>query len=178
MKNLLFKCMIFVFISLGFSALFPYPIFSSHTNITSKQATQINNYLECEMKNQTNFQTKILSLDWNEIQYILPSQFEIIDLENENLFHAEFLGGINHADIKPLDDKEANLKQEIRPVLVKLSENAYLPASLFAYPHGFESHICLHFKNSKTHGTNKIDQTHQKTIKNATKLGAKYLKKQ
>ena len=43
-------------------------------------------------------------------------------------------------------------------------------------PHGtstidndFGGHFCIHFKNSKTHGTDRVDPDHQKCVTTASK---------
>lgn len=177
MQKFLFKCMFFILVVAIFSSILPYPIFSNYTNINAKEATEINNYHECEIKNETDDSIKILSFEWEDIIHLLPSKFEIIDLESEISMQGTFLGGTNHADIK-LDENIYLPSWECHPVLVKLTESAYLPASLLAYPHGFENHLCLHFEGSKTHGTRKVDSTHQTCIKKAQAIGQDYLNKQ
>ena len=182
-KTLIFYILIFVFSAFTLSAIFPYPIFSSYTNINQHDAFQINNYQETELKNDYSISPKILDLEFKEINYILPENFEIIDLETEEVLFAKRIGGNFHADI--IFDKEskillhkicANWNYNRRPVLVKLTENGYLPASLICYPHGYQNHFCLHFKNSKTHGTKKEDNQSQKIIKKAQLLGKKIIK--
>ncbi|MGN1201356.1 MAG: hypothetical protein ACI4R8_03780 [Candidatus Caccovivens sp.] len=177
MQKVLFNCVFFVLVVAVFSSIFPYPIFSNHTNISAKEATEINNYHEIEIQSETDSSIKILSLTWEDILHILPQTFEIVDLESEEILQATTLGGRNHADIK-LNQSIYKPSWERHPVLVKLTESAYLPASLSAYPHGYDSHFCLHFIGSKTHGTQKVDSTHQNCIKKAQKLGQEYINKQ
>ena len=155
-----------------------YPVFSPYTNITSQNAYEINNYFETEISDISTQKDQLLDIDWFYINYLLPldTEMELIDLQSNTTFLAKRIGGINHADIE--FDKE-NLKQlkEVvqnwswnrRPVLLKLNESTYLPASIACYPHGYcdksqIGHFCLHFKNSKMHGTNRIDLKHQKAI--------------
>ncbi len=177
MQKSLFNCVFFLLVMAFFSSILPYPIFSNYTNISAKEATEINNYHECEIKNETDNSIKILSLEWKDILHLLPLNFEIIDLESEQTLQATLLGGTNHADIQ-LDENIYSLSWQRHPVLIKLTESAYLPASLASYPHGFERHYCLHFKGSKTHGTREEDPAHQSCIKKAQTLGKNYLFKQ
>lgn len=181
-KSILFYLIIFALSALLISAILPYPIFSSYTNINNQNAFEINNFKETEIKNNFNISAKILDFDFDDINQIIPIEFELIDLNSEETLQATRIGGNNHADIIFDQYSKIRLQQicqkfswERRPVLVKLNENAYLPASLICFPHGYNNHFCLHFKNSKTHGTNKSDNTSQKTIKTAKKLGIKYL---
>lgn len=178
-----------------FASLLPYPIFSRYTNITSQNAYEINNFKETEQKNHVNENSKILSFGWfNCMDNIFEINCikELIDLETEESYFIVRTGGINHADIEPAKQEDLNTMYAIyqtwqwtrKPVLLKLNETTYVPASLSIYPHGFFElehnflgHFCLHFKNSKTHGTNRIDEEHQKTIKEAIILGQEYLKK-
>lgn len=188
----LFYVMCFVVALALVSMLLPYPVLSNQVNLTRKQVFEINNHFETELQNNTNQTPKILDLDWHYINSILPlqSEFEIVDLTFEESFFVQRTGGTNHADveIKNIANAEIinhicpNFSWERRPVLVVLNDNTFLPASLCIYPHGFSEnkvlngHICLHFKNSKTHGTNKIDGKHQMTIKDAENLGKNYIK--
>ncbi len=188
----LFYIMCFVVGLAVVSMLLPYPVLSNQVNLTRKQVFEINNHFETELQNDANQTPKILDLDWNYIDSILPIQceFEIVDLKTEESFFVQRTGGKNHADIEIKNSSNAeiinnicqNFSWERRPVLVVLNDNAYLPASLCIYPHGFSEnnvlngHLCLHFKNSKTHGTNKIDGKHQITINNAENLGGIFIK--
>lgn len=183
--------MIFTLTALIFSCFFPYPIFSNYNNITQSNAYDINNYQETEFQSQNSQTAKIINLEWNQADNLIPqdSEFEIVDLQSGQSFIAMRTGGENHADIEPKSETDVQLLKQFttwtwtrRPVLVKLNDFAYLPASLAPYPHGFcqmqtsiNGHMCLHFKNSKTHGTNRQDEQHQKCVQKATTLGEKYL---
>ena len=183
--------MIFTLTALIFSCLFPYPIFSNYNNITQSNAYDINNYQETELQNRSVQKAKILCLDWSQTDNLIPQEceFEVVDLQSGQSFMAVRTGGENHADIEPKDETDVQILKQItpwtwtrRPVLVKVNDFAYLPASLALYPHGFcqtqksiNGHLCLHFKNSKTHGTNRPDEEHQKCVERATELGENYL---
>lgn len=186
--------MIFLLVSAIFSCIFPYPIFSNYNNITEKNAFDINNYKEVEINNNTHQPCSILDLDWfNEIECLIPIdfEFEILDINSEQTFEVVRIGGKNHADIEPKEQKDYEILKEIyqnnwtwnrRPVLVKINDFSYLPASFAGYPHGYSKndligHFCLHFKNSKTHGTNRIDDEHQKNVNYAKELGEEILNK-
>ena len=177
-KQFLFYLLIFLFSSLTLSSILPYPILSNYTNITHLNAFEINNYRETEIKNDYSPTTKLLDIDFEIINLILPEKFEIIDINTQQTIFAKRVGGKSHADII-LDYENKSILHNIceswnydrRPVLVKLNENCYLPACIICYPHGYQNHFCLHFKNSKTHATNKKDESAQKAISFAYKKG-------
>lgn len=187
----IFYCMIFVILACVFSSLFPYPILSSHTNITEANAYQINNYFETEMQAHFNQTPQILDFSFNDINVLLPvgEELEIIDIKTEQTFYGTRTGGNNHIDLEiPISDM-AGIKEiceefswQRRPVLVKLNSQAYLPASLSLYPHGYATmensigHFCLHFKDSKTDGTKETDLQHQKAVSYAKKHGIALIK--
>ena len=58
-----------------------------------------------------------------------------------------------------------------RPVLVKYNGHVYA-ASMNGMPHGtcsitnnnFDGHFCIHFYNSRTHETNRVDEDHQSCV--------------
>ena len=174
-----------------FGALLPYPIFSSTTNITHSDEFQINNFYESEFTNLDTLSPKILPLPHKEVVHFLDEEFQILDLESGLCFSATRIGGKNHADIETTDTESAFVVKKIcggefsqtrRPVLVKITETAYVPASIVLYPHGYTCNgtlggpLCLHFLNSKTDGTKQEDFFHQQAVKKAEKLGKKYLK--
>ena len=198
-KNMKHKSLLIIFIFMVtaglFANLFPYPIFSNYTNITKNEAYQINNYHETELqKQETEESPQILNLDWQkEIYFLLEEDaiYKLIDLKTQTQFYIKIIGKHNHADIEPnsIQDFESmqNLSKNAwswnkRPMLLKYNETTYFPASLSLYPHGYSQaratgHFCLHFKNSKTHGTNRIDEAHQKQISIAKNL-KKFLNKE
>ena len=63
-----------------------------------------------------------------------------------------------------------------RAVLVKYNGHVYA-GSMNGMPHGtqtikgnnFDGHFCIHFYGSKTHGSKKVDDMHQKMVAEAMK---------
>lgn len=173
-----------------FAGLFPYPIFSAYTNVTERNMTEITNFKETELNTQTENKISVLSLDWNTVSPLLEigKEYRLIDLKAGTTLIFKRLGGTNHADIEPIDSENTQLLQEIiknspwerRPCYVEINDSLFISASLANFPHGdstlnnsMEGHLCLHFKNSKTHGTNIVDKQHQKAIKYAQKQSSK-----
>ena len=93
-------------------------------------------------------------------------------------------GGTNHADVQPATAADtAAMKKAVgswswtrRPIFVTIDGKNYA-ASMNCMPHGggsisdnnFSGHHCIHFTNSRTHGTNKVCSLHQNAIKKAAK---------
>lgn len=194
-KTTLFYIMIFVFVTAVFSSLLPYPIFSNYTNVSENEIFDINNYQETELTQIYNHSPQVLDLDFKQINALLPieSKFEIFDITGENSFIAQRTGGQNHLDIEPTSEEDFQNLLKITnftldwtrtAVYIKLSDTAYVPASLCAYPHGYKTlgtsctgHFCLHFKNSKTDGSGKVDTNHQKAIDKANKNSRNFINK-
>lgn len=93
-------------------------------------------------------------------------------------------GGYNHADVQPLTAGDTELFRQAaggtwtwmrRPIWVTIGAIRYA-ASMNCMPHGngvikdnaFPGHHCVHFLNSRTHGTNRIDDRHQLCVSVAT----------
>lgn len=176
-----------------FSCLLPYPVFSPYTNIDTQQAYKINNLKETELSPPQTSGDRLLSLDFKDIDFLLPigEKMEIIDLKTKTSFVVQRTGGNYHFDVEPIDVENSEIIFELsdkdwswkrHPVLVKLNDIAYLPASIVFYPHGrntidnsFNGHMCLHFKGSKMDGTKRVDETHRKVVNLAKKIGKQYL---
>ena len=190
----IFYVICFIIITSTFSAIFPYPVFSNHTNITEKVAYEINNYNEVEISNSASSTIKVMSLDFSIVDSLIAvgDEVEIYDLNTESSFTVIRIGGVHHLDIQPVDKQNANILYEIcdknwswqrRPVLIKLNDNAFIPASISCYPHGYSNgnsingHICLHVYGSKTDGTREEDAEHQRCVKFAEKHGKEFIKK-
>lgn len=109
----------------------------------------------------------------------------IKDIRTGNTFRAKHLFGDNHMDAEPLTAADtAKLKAiyggvwswDRRPILI-MCNNRVFAASMNGMPHGDESiydndfngQFCIHFLNSKTHGTSKVDADHQYCVNVAAK---------
>ena len=187
-KNMQQKIVIYItifLVSLGiFAGLFPYPIFSDYTNVTSKNMFEINNFSETELAVQKNTAVKVESLEWEVVDLLMEydKPYKLIDLESGVEIYIQRTGGTNHAEIETINEENTIILKEAlggysynrRPCYLQLNDNLYVSASLSSYPHGYNEidnnlggHLCLHFKNSKTHSTNISDKSHQKAIKKA-----------
>jgi hypothetical protein len=107
----------------------------------------------------------------------------ITDVKTGIQWQVKRWGGTNHADVEPLTAEDTeNMKKaaggkwswDRRPVLVTI-DGVTSAASANFEPHGkysiknnkFKGHSCIHFLNSRTHGSNKKDSEHQAAVKEA-----------
>ena len=96
-------------------------------------------------------------------------------------FYAE--PGITGPNV-PLSEEDA--RHASRVLRMKLGEPCEMfvdgkryAASMNCMPHGegsiknnnFDGHYCIHFTNSRTHGSNKVDPQHQAAIQKALRAG-------
>ncbi|HIQ62144.1 MAG TPA: peptidoglycan-binding protein [Candidatus Avichristensenella intestinipullorum] len=123
---------------------------------------------------------KTEKLDWFDGgSSLIPkgTYFDIKDVRTGTVIRVRLLYGSNHLDVEPATKEDtAKLKQvyggvwswDRRPVLVKYGSRV-IAASMNGMPHGeqaiydndFDGQFCIHFLNSKTHGSDKVDADHQ-----------------
>ena len=112
---------------------------------------------------------------------IIPkgATFKVKDCKTGKTFTCKRWSGSNHLDAEPASKEDTNTMKAIygtwswkrRPVLVRYNGHVYA-ASMNGMPHGtttisdngFKGHFCIHFYGSKTHGTKKLDSTHQSCV--------------
>lgn len=132
--------------------------------------------------------TKTEVKDWfaDDMTRVIPknAKFTIKDVRTGKTFRAVRWSGINHLDAEPATSEDTALMKKIfggawswnrRPILIQYNGHVYA-ASMNGMPHGtttinngFEGHFCIHFQNSKTHGSEKVDADHQKALSTASK---------
>ncbi|KNY26491.1 LysM peptidoglycan-binding domain-containing protein [Pseudobacteroides cellulosolvens] len=123
-------------------------------------------------------------LDWyTEAQYLFPigKQADIIDFVTGKRFKIQRTIGASHADCEPLTSTDSQIIKELwggnyswatRAVLVVVGERK-IAASMSSTPHdieyiennNFTGHFDIHFKNSRRHVDNAIDEYHQAKIR-------------
>lgn len=195
-------CVIFslLFSSICFSNIFVYPNFFG-TNIVSNSDAKISNdKYESELYNneEENIEIKVLSYDWFEFMNEHFTKYvttKVIDILSGQQYYVQRLGGYNHADVQTIDKQNTQIFKSVyngewswerRPVWVEI-DGQYFAGSTNGMPHGFDilqtgegGHTCIHFLNSKTHGTKRVDEAHQKCVSYAKEnetLLKEYLKK-
>ena len=123
-------------------------------------------------------------LDWfaDNVSSVIPknAKFTVKDVKTGKTFQCVRWSGVNHLDAEPRTaDDTATMKSiyggawswNRRAILVLYNGHVYA-ASMNGMPHGtttisgnnFDGHFCIHFKSSKTHGTQKVDDDHQKAV--------------
>ena len=144
---------------------------------------------ETTVKKTEESKTKTETLDWfaDNGTRIIPknAKFTIKDVRTGKTFTAVRWSGTNHLDAEPATAEDTQTMKSIfggswswkrRAILVKYNGHVYA-ASMNGMPHGttvisgngYDGHFCIHFKNSKTHGTEKVDPDHQIAVTTASR---------
>lgn len=122
---------------------------------------------------------------WTVVDKAFPRKANAIvkDIDTGITFAIHRYGGTNHADVEPITaaDTAKMLKAyggqwswSRRAVLVSVNGRVFA-GSMNGMPHGgqdyydnnFDGQFCIHFLNSRTHGTNRVDAAHQAAIHKA-----------
>lgn len=123
-------------------------------------------------------------ITWNEANSALPrySSFTVLDLDTGQTFQVQRRAGSYHADVQPLTNADTKIMKDIyrgiwswdRRAILILSEDNKFAASMHGMPHGkgalqngFPGHFCIHFQDSITHKSRKMDHAHSIMIKKA-----------
>ena len=152
--------------------------------LNSSKAKKASSSTETDKKSD---ELKTEKLDWfNGGSKTIPkgATFKVKDIKTGKVFTVKRWSGANHIDAEPLTSSDTKTMKSIyghwswkrRAVLVKYNGHVYA-ASMNGMPHGtqtisdnkFDGHFCIHFSGSKTHGTKKVDKTHQECVKEALK---------
>lgn len=178
--------------------LIPYPLRNSIL-LNANEQQYINDIFENEESQTTSsIYYPVLNLDWFEYMNSYFTKYvtvRVIDIKSQKEYYVKRMGGYNHADVQTIDSKNTEIFKQIyggswswtrRPVWVEIDGKFYA-GSTNGMPHGFDiletgegGHTCIHFLNSKTHGTKRVDPDHQKCIEyayNSVNLLNEYLKK-
>jgi hypothetical protein len=134
-------------------------------------------------------------LTWEEArQYFNKySSATIIDLDTGQQYNVQRRGGSSHADVQPLTAEDTATMKAIyngkwnwkrRAVIVELENGRKIAGSINGMPHGrgaiagnnFNGHSCIHFRDSTTHGSRKVDLAHQMMVWKAANVVEKQIK--
>lgn len=108
------------------------------------------------------------------------------DVRTGREFRVKYHGGSNHADCEPLAAADTRTMLSLaggewswntRPIVVLVDGRA-IAASMNFMPHGgqsiynnnFAGHFCIHFRHSRTHGTDTVHTGHQQNVLEAAGL--------
>ena len=134
-------------------------------------------------KNAANYTYVTERLDWFSTGVHIfngSCTYTIKDVYTGKTFKAQRRFGSNHLDTEPLTAADTATLKSIyggtwswtrRPILVLYNGHVYA-ASMNGMPHGtcsitnnnFDGHFCIHFYNSRTHETNRVDEDHQSCV--------------
>lgn|GEM_PF-401987 len=122
-------------------------------------------------------------ISWDAVNKIFPkyATATVIDFDTGVQFQVQRRGGYNHVDVQPLTADDTAIMKNIyegkwawnrKAVIIQLKNGQRIAASMNGMPHGqgaieknnFDGHFCIHFKDSKTHGSKKVDLAHQMMI--------------
>lgn len=145
----------------------------------------------------TTYNAKVYKLDWSYMKSNAPAlgiakgaSIKLTDLTTGKSLNVHVQSTGNHIDAEPLTSADTTTLCEIygvstpnaisykrRPMMITTSAGQFL-CSIYGQPHGaqditnngYEGQFCLHFVNSKTHGTNRVDEDHQNAINTAETL--------
>lgn len=161
---------------------------SSHT-LTTQPAPGSQKKDAKDDKKDEGKETKTEVLDWfdDNVARVIPknARFTVKDVKTGRTFEAVRWSGGNHMDAEPRTAEDTAIFKSIyggawswrrRPILIQYNGHVYA-ASMNGMPHGnstirsndFDGVFCIHFKNSKTHGSDKVDPDHQLAITSASR---------
>ena len=180
-----------------FNQVIPYPT-SNSILLSASEQQYINDSFEEESSQTTSsVYYPVLNLDWFEYMNSYFTKYQtvrVIDIKSQTEYYVKRMGGYNHADVQTIDAKNTEIFKKVyggtwswvrRPVWVEI-EGKFYAGSTNGMPHGFDiletgegGHTCIHFLNSKTHGTKRVDPDHQRCVEyayNSVDLLNEYLK--
>ena len=126
----------------------------------------------------------VIKVDWCEVgRHVLErgSIYQLYDIYNHQFIRVKYTTGSDHMDIEPVTAADtAKLKAALggswtwrRLPIILIAEGAFIAASLYGEPHGgtdtisgngMDGVVCLHLTNSRTHGSDRVDEDHQAAI--------------
>jgi LysM repeat protein len=122
-------------------------------------------------------------VDWSYINDMFPigSNVTLQDFETGRKFRIHHLFGTNHADCEPLTADDSAIMKDLfggewtwdRRAAIIWLDGEPIACSMAGMPHGtsqdiygndFDGMFDLHFLNSRTHGTDRVDPDHQAMV--------------
>ena len=125
-------------------------------------------------------------LDWwlgGNVAYARLTEATVVDVRTGKRFAVFRYGGDNHCDVEPLTSKDTQTFLSIlggewtwerRPIWLEVNGRV-IAASMNCMPHegqhiwdnNFDGHFCIHFFNSRTHETDRVDEEHAAYVQEA-----------
>ena len=129
--------------------------------------------------------SKVTKTDWFDGGSSILSKGSygyLYDVDTGTVIKIKRKGGTNHADVEPATAEDTAKMLKLygewswasRAVILVVG-NHYEAAAMNGMPHGdstitdnnFDGHFCVHLLNSRTHGTDSVNETHQASIAKA-----------
>lgn len=138
---------------------------------------------ESKPETGSSWKDSVVMMDWfdggNKV-VARGSYATIYDIQTGISIKIKRMGGTNHADIEPATAEDtAKLYKMVggkyswdsRPVIL-IKGDTYVACAINTLPHGdqtitdnnYDGQFCLHMVNSRTHGSDSVNESHQKAI--------------
>lgn len=159
--------------------------------ILKKYVSKYKTTTKKKIQTSSSWKSKVEKMNWSKAKKLVKvnQTATLYSVRTGLEFKFKRTGGLNHMDAEPLtaantttlwDIAEGYFSWKTHPMILKVS-GKYIACSINTMPHGqdklkgndFEGCFCIHFINSKTHGTNVINQDHQNQIDAAYKWAQK-----
>lgn len=147
---------------------------------------------DTKKSSNSNWKSKVVKMDWFKGgKNVLKkgSYGYIYDIDKGIELRIKRMGGCNHADVEPATAADTakllriaggSFSWKSHAVILKAG-GKYVACGINTEPHGdqtiknnnYEGQFCLHMTNSITHGTQKENESHQKSIERAYKWAHK-----
>lgn len=169
---------------------------TGYESLTSKEKEYYNDAYETENspilntnpnENDILKDINVVNLNWFDVVNNMFTKYtlvaKVIDVNTKKSYFVKRVGGYNHADVEPIDAENTAVMKSLydgvwswvrRPVWVEIN-GTYVAGSINGMPHGYsliennnmDGHTCIHFLQSKTHGTKRVDEAHQTAVETA-----------
>ena len=130
---------------------------------------------------------RVEMVDWfDSARYVLQrgNYYTLINIRNGETIRVKYTTGTSHMDIEPATAEDTAKLREclggewtyVRTPVILIAEGKYIAASIYGEPHGstdtisgnnMDGVVCLHLTNSRTHGSDRVDEDHQAAIQAA-----------
>lgn len=131
--------------------------------------------------------SNVVMMDWSTaVDSVLSrgSYYTLYDIRNNQTIRVKYTTGSSHMDIEPATAEDTAKLLEclggswtyVRTPVILIANGRYIAASLYGEPHGgtdtvsgnnMDGVVCLHLANSRTHGSDRVDEDHQAAIQAA-----------
>ena len=125
-------------------------------------------------------------VDWYDAVDVLQrgSYYTLLNIRNGETIRVKYTTGSSHMDIEPATAADTEKLRQclggewtyVRTPVILIAEGKCIAASLYGEPHGstdtvsgnnMDGVVCLHLTNSRTHGSDRVDEDHQAAIREA-----------